>query len=252
MRYSTQRPAGSAQDDLRQLPKWVRRYAQNRTLPTLVFLVIIALSVTALAPLVYLVERAYRAGDLTRAVLFIILSAGVFASLLWFRFVIGARVSRRIGERLYRGEGDVSMRPADPAHAAHEAASLPHFLLLFCVLAWYGMLLIGIIAPGQMLPTSALFMVPFLVYFYAVRFRHKVSPFMLLWPTLYAVHAGLLALGAPIYFHGGPGNLYEGINMVVPAVGYGLIAALAGHLYSRLALRRLRALGAIPESSDGE
>jgi len=36
----------------------------------------------------------------------------------------------------------------------------------------------------------------------------------------------------------------------VPVVGYGLIAALAGHLYSRYALRRLRAIARGPEAAE--
>jgi hypothetical protein len=244
--------AQEAHDGVREIPKWARRYAQNRTLATVVFFLIIALSVTALAPLVYFAERAYRAGDLARAVVFVVLTAVVAAWILWFRFVSGAGISRRVGQRLYRAEGAASTASTPAGSPAYQAPSLPHFLLLFCLLAWYGMLLIGAIPNRQMLPTSALFMVPFLVYFYAVRFRHKVSPFMLLWPALYALHAGSLALGAPIYFHGGPGNLYEGINLVVPTLGYGLIAALAGHMYSRLALRRLRQLAGSPDLSDGQ
>ena len=69
---------------------------------------------------------------------------------------------------------------------------------------------------------------------------------MMLWPTLYAIHAILLVAGAPIYF----GGKWEALNMFVPVVGYGVLAALAGHIYSRIALRRLRTLATSPETPD--
>ena len=79
------------------------------------------------------------------------------------------------------------------------------------------------------------------------RLRKVSSPFMLLWPVLYGLHAILLAAGAPIYFGG---NL-EILNMLVPTAGYGLLSAVAGHIYSRFALRNLRRLAAGPGEGAG-
>ena len=59
---------------------------------------------------------------------------------------------------------------------------------------------------------------------------------MLLWPGLYALHAILIVAGAPIVFTGA----WEGLNMLLPVAGYGLLAGLAGHIYSRFALRKLK------------
>jgi hypothetical protein len=70
----------------------------------------------------------------------------------------------------------------------------------------------------------------------------RVSPFLLMWPALYAIHAGLLLAGAPIRVEGP----WDPLNMLVPTIGYGLVAGLAGHLYSRHALRRLRQAAALP------
>ena len=68
---------------------------------------------------------------------------------------------------------------------------------------------------------------------------------MALWPALYALHAILLVVGAPIYFE----DPYTILNMLVPTAGYGIAAAVAGHVYSRFALRRLRRLAATAERS---
>ena len=66
---------------------------------------------------------------------------------------------------------------------------------------------------------------------------------MLLWPGLLVVHA-LLALAGVRPFSAEPGI----VTILVPTVGYGAIAALASHMYSRVALRRLRSLAHGPES----
>jgi hypothetical protein len=63
------------------------------------------------------------------------------------------------------------------------------------------------------------------------------APFMLLWPGLLVIHA-VLALAGVHPFSGEP----SAVTILVPTVGYGAIAALASHVYSRVALRRLRSL----------
>jgi hypothetical protein len=68
--------------------------------------------------------------------------------------------------------------------------------------------------------------------------RPMVGYAALLWPALYAAHAILIVAGAPIVFS----SPWDSLNMVVPTIGYGLLAALVGHFYSRVALRRLKSL----------
>ena len=64
---------------------------------------------------------------------------------------------------------------------------------------------------------------------------------MCLWPVLYMIHGALIVCGAPI-------SRGIAFDLFVPMVGYGFLAALSGHMYSRIALRRLRGLAASPES----
>jgi hypothetical protein len=88
-----------------------------------------------------------------------------------------------------------------------------------------------------MQPISALYVVPFLVGLWFLM-RPMAGPLALLWPALYAAHAILILAGAPIVFTGA----WEGMNMLFPVAGYGLLSGLAGHLYSRVALGRLKRL----------
>jgi hypothetical protein len=87
-----------------------------------------------------------------------------------------------------------------------------------------------------MVPIMATYLVPFLLYIWA-RQGGMAAPFMLLWPGLLVIHA-VLALAGVHPFRGAP----NAVNMLVPTFGYGAIAALASHVYSRVALRRIRSL----------
>ena len=102
--------------------------------------------------------------------------------------------------------------------------------------------LMGFLPIKLMQPISAVYVVPFMVYL-SIKLRGVGSPFMLLWPLLYGLHAILLVAGAPIYF----GGKLEALNVLIPMPGYGLIAALTGHIYSRFALKKLRRISASPE-----
>jgi len=66
---------------------------------------------------------------------------------------------------------------------------------------------------------------------------------MFLWPALFVIHGVSIVAGVPI-------SRGIAFDIFVPTVGYGLIAALAGHIYSRVALRRLRALAATARPHD--
>ncbi len=59
-----------------------------------------------------------------------------------------------------------------------------------------------------------------------------------MWPALISIHAILILAGAPILFTG----RWVGLNMLIPIFGYGLLTGLLSHLYSRVALRRLKRL----------
>ena len=112
------------------------------------------------------------------------------------------------------------------------------FVFMFCILANIGLGFLGFLPISLQQPISALYLVPFLCYvLLKARRAGARSPYMFLWPALYAIHAVLLVVGAPI-------RMGPTLDMFVPTVGYGLVAALSGHIYSRFALRRLRQLAA--------
>jgi len=232
-----------ADADLRDIPKWARRYAQNRTLAVVAALVIFALGSCVFGGLSLLTAWAYVVDKRVLAGASMLVLCGFAVWWLWFSFVGGVRIMRSISARLYRGEGSASVGlPLGPGAMSHPP-TLIGFVFMFCVLASVGLGLLGFLPTRYMQPISALYVVPFLCYL-GLKMRRIGSPFMFLWPGLYVIHAVLLVAGVPI----GMGPM---LDMFVPTVGYGLVATLSGHVYSRIALRRLRRLAATPESSDG-
>jgi len=100
-----------------------------------------------------------------------------------------------------------------------------------------------------MQPFSALYMVPF---FIAMTISQRLGFWAFIWPLLYGVHALLLVAGVPIRF---TDVHLEIFNMIVPVFGYGFVAIIVGHIYSRYALHRLKALvrsGFDPDSANDE
>lgn len=244
MKANNTEPENKQDSELREIPKWARRYAQNRTLPMLVFFGIFVVGFAAFGGLSYLTAWAYVTGQRPLAVAAMLLLCGFAVWWMWFSFVGGQRIMRRVTDRLYRNEGTVSVGSASESDIWRKSPAVG-FVFMFCVIASVGLGLLGVLPIRYMQPISALYFIPFCVYL-GIAQRGTGSPFMLLWPTLYGIHAILLVAGAPIYF----GGKWEALNMFVPVIGYGVLAALAAHIYSRVALRRLRALATSPETVD--
>ena len=245
MRDEQQRQSGESPGGIRDIPRWTRRYAQNRTLTVIALLAIFCVGFAVFGGLSYLTGWAYHAGRRTLAVSSMLVLCGFAVWWLWFSFIGGARIMRGLSERLYQGEGGVSVG-AGAGRVEGKGVQLAAFVFMFCVIASVGLGFLGFIPIGLMQPVSALYSVPFLCYLGVKLHRLGAgSPFIFLWPALYGIHAILLVTGVPI----GMGPM---LDMFVPTVGYGLVAALAAHVYSRYALRKLKRLAATADSSEEE
>ncbi len=238
------------EEDIRDIPTWARRYAENRTVALVAYWVFFLVFGTAIGGLSYLTAWAYVSGHRALAVVSMLLLVAVLVVLAWFSFVGGASILRRIADRFYRGEGHVSTGPSPDEVGRQIWTQRPWvgFLFLFCVIAHIGLGLLGILPISSMQPVSALYFVPFCIYL-GMRLRGIGSPLMFLWPALYTIHAILFVVWPPIRF----GENLQGLNMLIPVAGYGTVAALASYIYGRIALRRLRALAATSEATkEGE
>ena len=221
--------------DPRLLVQWTRRYAKSRTIGFLVQWVFIVVIVMVIAMASSLTSVAYEHGQVGMFSVSVLLMLLSMAVLGWFSFSPwGGEIIWRVTQWLYGREGYVSYTgggdgPA-PAWLTGLAGGLVMYHLGLALLVSF-----RIVDIGDMQPLSALYMVPFLAIM--IRFQ-DLGFWAWFWPALYGLHALAMFLGAGIAFRG----QWQLLNMVVPVFGYGLIAIVAGHCYSRYALHKLKGI----------
>jgi hypothetical protein len=224
-------------EEARQIQRLVRRYAQNRSLPVAVALGVFGILFLAISLSSLLAGIAYRNGNTT--LFAVCLAAAIVAILATFYVSVprwGGRRLQRWGENLYEAEG----RATIDMPRARRTWLVAGIAIAFgaCVAGQVILGLVGYLPTGKYSqPISALYMVPFLV---ALNFRMRpaIGNVPLVWPLLYALHAILIVAGVPIVFHG----RWEPLNMLLPTIGYGLVTACVGQIYSRWALHSVRVI----------
>lgn len=224
-------------DDPRALIRWARRYAKSRTISFLVQWVFIVIMVVVVAAAGNITNQAALRGE--RGPLFYGSVATMFVAILalaWFSLSgQGGTLIWRVTRRLYGREGHVEYD--DTASGGR----MPWWIMAasggLIIYHLAGALLVSFhyLYMKNMQPFSAIYMTPFL---FAIIMSQRLGFWAYIWPVLYGLHGLLLFLGAPIAFTG----QWQLMNMVVPVLGYGFIAILVGHLYSRFALWKLKSL----------
>ena len=232
---------GKEQDkagDLLQIPKWVRRYVQTRTVNMLVALVVgLGIGAAIFWPSI-LSEESYRSGNTVwfwvwKCALIPALGIMVFFSVpSW-----GGKLLERIGKRYYSKEGYVALGPAMTKKNKMLSGSVT-VLFVICVMGSGVLGNRGYIPIEYIQPVSALYVVPFMV-FRVFTPRPGMSLLKLLWPFLIGLHAVLIVSGAPIQL----GSRWQPVlDMLISFVGFGIVTALTSHFYNRFALREVRRL----------
>jgi len=221
---------------LKEIPKWTRKYAQNRTIPVLIALAINLCLFAGIAIPSYFGGKAYRSGNLVMFWICVFVLAVAMISLFFFCVPKwGGKFIGRISRRLYNREGNVMISVPETIKKKMGVGYVVAMVFGTCVFISVILGLLGYLPIKYMQPVSALYVVPFLVFLYLWQ-RPIISPLALLWPILYAIHAILVVAGVPIQF-GGP---LVFLNMLIPIAGYGILCALLGHIYSRYALKKLK------------
>ncbi len=234
-------------EKLKEIPKWTRKYAQNRTLPNLIYMVIYLCLFAGIAIPSYLRRTDY-GGSTTQ---FICKSVALISVIGFIVLCIPKLKSKlidrinRISRQLYGREGDVSMSLSETAKKKKWLGYLVAMLFGSCVIGSVFLGMKDFIKIKYMQPVSALYVVPFMVFLYFWQ-RPKIGPLALLWPTIYGIHAVLIVVGVPILF---TGNLIP-LNMILPVFGYGFLTHIIGYIYSRYALKKLKTTTHLQENTD--
>lgn len=223
-------------ENLKDIPKWTQKYAQNRTVPMLVSLAIFMLLFAGIRLSSYLGGKALISGNVFLLGFCIVIA--LVAMICIFTISIpkyGSKIISRISDRFYAQEGSASPPIPKSMGKRKWLGYVVGPIFGGCVFASVILGSRGFFPIELMQPISALYCVPFLLFLYFWQ-RPMVSPIALIWPALYAIHAILIVAGAPILFT----DRLTVLNMLLPVAGYGLISGLIGHIYSRYALKKLK------------
>jgi len=235
--------------ELREIPKWTRKYAQNRTLTILVLILMTALFGMFVAFLVgfplALAVAGFRKGNIVLGCVGTAVLVAVLAAIVKFYIFMFAKFGGKnkglldqiIDRWVYGQEGAASMPQPKLSKRKKWLDIFIGIAYMVCLLGSMELGMTGYIEVRYLLPFMALFVVPFGVYQYFILWP-RLGPVLLLYPILYAIHAILIIAGVPIYF---TGMFAVPLNMLLPLI-YTLLTYMIGHLYSRYALKKLKGL----------
>jgi len=224
-------------EKLKEIPKWARKYAQNRMLTSYIVIGIGMLAVMVVVFLLALVITAFVKGKMTLAGISIAVLATILMLLLTVIRKFGSKNQGRLDQWIYGHEGAASMPEPKLTKRMKWLGFVVGAVVFICILGSYHLSKEGYIAFKYMLPLSAIYIVPFLVYQYFQQ-RPRIGLLVLICPTLYTIHAVLIIAGVPIFFTGNWGIL----NLALPVYGYAFLAHVIAHVYSRYALKKLKGL----------
>jgi len=228
-------------EKLKEIPKWTRKYAQNRTLTTFVLIVMTGLISMVISVLLALVVIGFAKGNMNLSLVSTVVLLAVLIFLIIFVSKFGGKnrglIDQLIDQRIYGHEGTTSMPAPKLTKKKKWLDCVVGVVVGGCILGTMYLGMEGYLAFKYMQPVSALFFVPFLVFEYFLQ-RPRLGPLVLICPILYTIHAILIVASVPIFFTGN----FCMLNLAVPAFGYAFLAYVIGHLYSRYALKKLKGL----------
>jgi len=247
-------------EKLKEIPKWSRRYAQNRTLTIPVLMVMGMLLITFIAALVvfplHSAVAGFRNGNMILGWVGIAFFVAALAAVLTFLIIFilkfcrkdSGLIEQKIEQWIYGKEGAVSM-PGPKLMKKNSWLEIVSAVIFFICFfgSWY-LGVRGYIAFKYLQPVSVFYIVPMLVFEYFQR-RQWLGPLLLMCPILYTIHAILIIAGVPIFFTGN----FCVFSILLPLIGYTFLAYVIGHVYSRYALKKLKGLTHLEgDTADGD
>ena len=239
-------------EKLKEIQKWTRIYAENRTLPFLLGMLTNLFLFAAIGFPSYFGGKAYRSGNVL--VLWIcILSLMIVIVTLIFCCIPkwSGKYDEKLIRWLYRNEGQVTLANPEKTKKERTVGWIAGLLLGVCVMISIILIVLFKLPIKYMQPVSAIYFLPLIIAIGIWRPPSiKPAGFLVwLWPTLYVIHAILIVAGVPIHFDGP----WMSLNMLIPTAGYGILCASIGHIYSRYALKKLKGITCLDgETANGD
>lgn len=210
---------------LKEIPKWAQRYVQSKIMPIIVRLVIIlCLSVAALLAVYYFLHKSILLGVVAIG----LCTVGFLCFFFIERFYL-ANYSAKNGLTKDKNETQVK--------------KFLFFTVLPLSLVCVALALLGAIPIRLLQPVSAAFICPILI-FTNWRWVRRDSFIGYLWAGLYGSWAIAILLRVPLLTF--PGR-FAGSELLIAISITGLATGLAGHIYNRYALKRLKELTHLEE-----
>ena len=246
-------------EKLKEIPKWTRKYAQNRTLAIIVlmamFMFFSMFFAGLLGFLLPLAVGGFRKGNIIlgcvgTAGLVAVLAAVGICMFIFIRKFGGKNkglIDQLIEQRIYGKEGTASMpmpKSSKKKICLEIASAVVFFICLFG--SWH-LAIKGYIAYKYLQPVSALYIVPFVVCGWYFWKSPRMGSIYLLYPILYAVHAILIVAGVPIFFTTENFCIF---SIFLPMLVYGFLPFIIGHIYSRYALKKLKTAARLQEDTN--
>ncbi len=238
-------------EKLKEIPKWTRKYAQNRTLTIIVLMAMIMLFSMFVAGLVgfslALAVAGFRKGNIILGCVGIAVLVAVLVATVKFIIIFLSKfggknrgfIDQLIEQRIYGKEGTATV-PVPKSSKKKICLEIVSGVIFFiCLFGSWHLAMEGYIAYKYLQPVSALYIVPFVVCGWYFWKSPRMGPIYLLYPILYAVHAILIVAGVPIFFTTENFCIF---SICLPMLGYGFLPFIIGHIYSRYALKKLKGI----------
>lgn len=246
-------------EKLKEIPKWARRYSQNRTLTVLVLLLIVCLfgMFFALFTSVALafIMAAFRKENMILGCVGIAVLVTVLIVMAKFYMYIFKKyggknkglLDQKVDQWVYGREGSALMPQPQFSKKRKVLDAVIGIVFIVLLIGTINLAMSGYIPIELHLPIMALFVVPFGIYQYFVM-KPRLGPLLLLFPILFAIHALLVFAGLPIFF---TGTFGVPLNILLTLI-YDLLAYIIAHIYSRYALKKLKDITHLQgEAADG-
>ncbi len=217
-------------ENLKEIPKWARRYAESRTAPLIIFSMVFI----ACFGMVSLSVYCFLKGKFILAAIMVVLYVATFIYFL---------ITSDRHETSYFTKTGIPQ--SQSVQQIRKFLPLP---LIACIAVQVILEIRGVFPNHLSVPISALYVCPLLIF---ANWRWARGSFIgYLWATLYGAWAIAILFKVPILTFSEGGLLKPGDEMYLSAPVTGVMTGLITYIYSRYALKKLKTVAHLQEDTN--